>query len=710
MTPAPLRWALLIVCLAACAGRAPAPPASPAAAPSLSSVSGLWETPTADVPPDWTLRPSFAWNKPYRMYGAALGLLGRLEVHGQFTEVTTREGFEDAEDFGSFKDRSFGLKAVLVREHGLWPQVAVGLNDLTGTGLFSSRYVVLGRGLELHGIPARLTLGLGQGLLGGESFFVEPTENDGQTGNAVDFHTSSLWRRTRPFGGLAVNLTPRLSLVTEYTPLDHGKLFGFDDPGRVPVNAGLKYHLLDRVWLQAALLRGDTPALGMSADLPLKPQGLFPWRAEPDIEPKERLRWRAALADNSGLAGILVQELDAEGFGDIRCQAADSAIWVEARDEKHLSVMRALGRMGRRVLAVLPDNLRDRTLYLNLTRDDRIIHSLKVRAGLLDDYLNSRVDEKTFRMFAALDQDGREHLTEFAAAGMKGRSAQTRPDRFHFSVEPKVRSFLNNREGFLKNKIFIRTAASAKPWAGGLLTAEAETVLYNQYGDVAYQPKEDAPTRTDLVEFERLNGTRVTELAFDQIYPLDYGLWGRMAIGYFESAFAGIGSEIFRLFLNGRLGLGLETETVLKRDPDSAMGIRTDRAFSTLFLNLYAQLWPAEGVSLAVKGGRFLAGDPGARIELRRTRDHYTIGAWATFTDTSRFSAPENRGAVDKGVFISVPLSIFFGHEDAGHFRYSLTGFTRDQGQTVRQPRTLFPSNPDGTVARTRREMRELKR
>ena len=119
--------------------------------------------PNARVLPDWNVRFKYGRSDPYRYYGVALGLFDRLEFHGQFTEVTTIEAFPGY-SYGNYKDRNAGARLVLIKEDKIWPQVALGAYDPVGTSLFPSRYIVFNK--LFNNID--FTIGLGQGLLGGE--------------------------------------------------------------------------------------------------------------------------------------------------------------------------------------------------------------------------------------------------------------------------------------------------------------------------------------------------------------------------------------------------------------------------------------------------------------------------------------------------------------------------------------------------------------
>ncbi|MFZ5769821.1 MAG: YjbH domain-containing protein, partial [Thermodesulfobacteriota bacterium] len=244
------------------------------------------------------------------------------------------------------------------------------------------------------------------------------------------------------------------------------------------------------------------------------------------------------------------------------------------------------------------------------------------------------------------------------------------------------------------------------------ITSELELTLYNEWGELDFPPLEPEPARTDIALYEQDSSPRLSQLAINQFAELPFDILGRLSVGMFESAYAGVGGELFRFFDEGRFGIGLEAEGVRKRDPEDNFDLDNDitRTYDTYFVNLYAQLWPEQGLDAGLKIGRFLAGDFGYRLELRRSFRYFTIGAWYTDTDTSDFTSEQNRGNNEKGVFIRVPLSIFADREIRGTLLYSFSSFLRDPGQSVRQPAYLYPMDPYGSVDNTRRTLEMMRR
>jgi hypothetical protein len=384
-------------------------------------------------------------------------------------------------------------------------------------------------------------------------------------------------------------------------------------------------------------------------------------------------------------------------------------IWIEACNSVHLSDSRALGQIAVTADPVLPPRIR--TLYLNLKKHGQVLQSLRTSRKNLEAFLASAQDKEGFLDYADLDLYGAAHWRNYRSAD-EVTPLYYEPDRrFTWEIKPRIMTFLENRKGFIKNKGVVEARGDYRLWEGAKLTGEYQVTLFNQFDELAVAPLEKDAVRTDLILYDAQSEPRVTLLSLDQVLQLPYSFLGRMDVGIFESAFAGFGAEVFRYFDDGLWGLGLESETVRKRDIDSNFKLdpNSDHWFTTGFLNVYAQLWPAQGVEGGLKIGRFLAGDPGVEFDLRRSFKYFTIGAWYTVTDTSRFTSPKNRVAHNAGVYIRIPFSIFRDHDARGHFRYDITSFTRDQGATVHQPNSLYPLDPWSTPDHTRRTLDDMR-
>src|SRR5690606_2275648 len=97
--------------------------------------------------------------------------------------------------------------------------------------------------------------------------------------------------------------------------------------------------------------------------------------------------------------------------------------------------------------------------------------------------------------------------------------------------------------------------------------------------------------------------------------------------------------------------------------------------------------------------GRFLAGDLGARVELKRTfKSGVQVGLWYTRTNGRDITSPGRPGSpyFDKGLFVRIPLGTILTRDTASSAFFSLAPWNRDVGQMVASPADLYRMAEDG--------------
>jgi hypothetical protein len=675
---------------------------------SLQSYTGILQMPTARVKKDWTVRLKTGYADPWSYYGGALGLFDRFEFHGQFTRTNTIQAFPGY-DYGDTKDRSAGMRAVMIQENKFSPQISAGFYDALGTGIYPSRYIVASKMLGNFDV----TLGLGQGILAGEF-------RTGGLDSAEAFLTSDPFRTTKVFGGIEWYLTPDLTLSAEYSSIDRANMYGYrdntgtvlkDDDSSIPVNVGIKYKLTDNIHATAAYLRGDTIAGSIDFEFPLKPEGALAWEKTKPYTAGEKIKWDAHESDNKTLSSIIAEEIKDQGFRDVSAACGTDSVWIEFTNTLHLSDARAFGQIGSICDTILPERITQ--FYLNIKDKNTVIQSLKTTRGAFRSFMDSSLDKEGFLAFSKFNLYKAENWGDFNQDSTASDLYDVDESNFSFKLDPKIRTFLNNKSGFFKHKGVLQANAGYKLWNGAKVLGELEWTIFNQYDELIYDALEtENAVRTDLLDYEAESSLRMSMLALEQKLNLPMSIQGRFALGYFESAYAGAGAEVFRYFNNGLWGAGFETQFVRKRDPKNNFLLRDnpDKLYNTAFFNLYSQILPSQGIEAGLKIGQFLAGDVGFRIDLRRSFKYFTLGAWYTKTDTDMFVSPKNKGADQKGVYIRFPFALFSPKDIPGHLRYTMSSFTRDPGSLVRQPGSLYPMDPWSTPDHTKRTLNDMRK
>ena len=171
--------------------------------------TGLLQTPSARSAPAGTAAATLGLFQPYGVLNLYFAPLNGVEFIMRYTNINNIPYGEQSLSGGqTYKDKSTGLKVRLLHENAYIPELAVGVRDVLGTGLFSGEYFVASK----RHSDFDFSLGMGWGQLGtrnsvtnpfvtafGQNFATRPavTTNQGGTSTGGFFHgTAAL------FGGV----------------------------------------------------------------------------------------------------------------------------------------------------------------------------------------------------------------------------------------------------------------------------------------------------------------------------------------------------------------------------------------------------------------------------------------------------------------------------------------------------------------------------
>ena len=192
-------------------------------------------------------------------------------------------------------DRSFDLKARLFQEGLFMPQIAIGLQDFIGTGVYSAEYVVASKRFG----PVDLSMGMGWGRLASRGTFKNPfcvisatfctRPDESGSGGTPLFSSYFRGESVGIFGGIEYQTPiPDLTFKVEYSSDDyaHESSYRFNPKvtpknyAPVPVNAGFDYRLFGNVDLGVALIGGRE--ISFDAAIAINPaEPNWPYRLDP---------------------------------------------------------------------------------------------------------------------------------------------------------------------------------------------------------------------------------------------------------------------------------------------------------------------------------------------------------------------------------------------------------------------------------------------
>lgn len=219
---------------------------------------GLIEMPSARMAPDGELSAGASFFQNTQHYNLGFQILPWLEGSFRYSGL---QHFDPA--FPVYYDRSFAVKARLWDETDIFPAVAVGIDDLVGTGVYSGEYFVASK--RFGDFDA--SIGVGWGRLASTDTFENPftaLSNSLQgratltTPGGTNFNVFFHGHAAGIFGGVAWH-TPidRLSLIAEYSSDEYTleSSRGSFTP-RDQLNFGASYQLASTVTLGANWLYG----------------------------------------------------------------------------------------------------------------------------------------------------------------------------------------------------------------------------------------------------------------------------------------------------------------------------------------------------------------------------------------------------------------------------------------------------------------------
>jgi len=252
---------------------------------------GMLEMPTAEMADDGQLSLTFADLKNTRRFALGFQLFPWLEGSFRYASIADFNG--RTTDF----DRSFGLKARLFQETQWTPDVAIGIRDIVGTGIYGSEYIVATK----HVWDFDVTGGLGWGRLAGDETFDNPfgaifssfktrSPGGGVNGGQVDFGQFFHGPDMGVFGG-----------VTWHTPIDNVDIMAeyssdkYTREGQShvfvvhsPLNVGIAWRPLSNLTVTGGYLYGTSWGATVSLSLDPTRESVGQRMGTPPIPPQTR--------------------------------------------------------------------------------------------------------------------------------------------------------------------------------------------------------------------------------------------------------------------------------------------------------------------------------------------------------------------------------------------------------------------------------------
>ena len=540
-----------------------------------------------------------------------------------------------------YKDKGFNFK-VRLKEEGIWPAIAIGINDIAGTGLYSSEYIVGSYGIN----KTDFHFGLGWGQLNGsqESFrnpFGEIDNNFyNRPGNTEDqggqFQPSRYFsgETVSPFFGITHAISEKYLFKLEYDTTVTPGLVGYKETDQ-DLSLGLDFNLTKNLTFGISTERGNSTSIR------------FTYKNNPKVS-KPRYQYKESIHKET--------------------------------DSKYVKLIRNLNENGIGVNKIFEDSLQigiqmSQFTHPNLDIIDEIIRKASYNAGITK---TIKTDLRIADLKARTEYD--ETFEEEANLIYLKQSKK----KFNTNTRLSFRPFLASREEFFKGALMVENIAEYSFKDNLLFSSNIKYSLADNFDDLKYPPKDTYPAqvRSDVKEYLK----NFNEGVFIGRAQLDYYLSPKknhhymMTAGILEEMFNGVGFEYLYFNQKSNYAVGFEMFGVQKRDYSMRFGT-LDYRNVTGHLNFYYRNYGQIPFDAKISYGEYLAGDEGVTIDLSRSFPNGTkFGVFASFTDVS--SDQFGEGSFDKGIYFNIPV---FGNL----INYSWRPLTKDPGAKLNRKNSL---------------------
>ena len=548
----------------------------------------------------------------------------------------------------NYKDKGLNLK-IRLKEEGDWPALAIGLNDIGGTGIYSSEFIVgsygIG-GLDMH-------LGLGWGILSGGRFsqsnFLEIIDNSfskrdsgigqGGTLNSKNFFSG---KNLGIFGGFSSLIARDFLFMYEYDSSDFSNKLGFKEyPSHHSI--GIEYIAHDNFTAAISFERGDYFGLK------------FSWKGNSSAYTSKPYRNNNPYEDTP--YGRLRSLLD---FNEIEVQKI-------SKSENTLIL-----------------NVKEFNSYSNL---DDIKHNMK--KAITDSGIDSEEVIVSYEIKGLRANEYKiETFGNFDTTNTKTLYEREKKSKFYYSPDLVLRPFIAGREDFIKVALMAELNAQYIFKEKLFWSTNLKYALWQNFDDLYIPPVNTYPNqvRSDIKDYLNNFENRLIlgRAQLDFFHTLSDNNHLQFSAGIFEEMFSGYGMEYLWNRNDLPFAIGFEAFKVYKRDYDLAFDL-LDYSNTTGHVNFYYEndydnfLIP---FSLHLSYGEYLAGDKGYTFDISRRFDNGVVmGAFFTKTDVTAEQFGE--GSFDKGIYFKIPIS-------GDWFNFKWRPLTKDPGAKLIRKDNLY--------------------
>ena len=562
-----------------------------------------------------------------------------LEASFFYTNIQGKPypGFE----FQDYKDKGFNFK-IRLKEEGIFPAIAVGINDIAGTGYYSSEYIVGSYGIDNLDIH----FGLGYGTLNGsnksfknplsylhDSFSNRPTNTEELGGQ---FQPSRYFsgKDVSPFYGISYALNEKFLLKFEHDSTKTDGLIEYEIPGKRE-SIAVEYKFNKNFTIGVAKERDNFFSIK------------FIYKKDVSVSNNSFKYKQVVKKEDDSKFNHLIKSLEANGVGVNKILETANSVGIELTQFSHS----------------------------NLDIIEEILYSAKKDAGINKDI---KYEARIADLQAYSDFD--ENYINSSKLIYERKSERS----FSSSNNLSIRPFLASREEFFKFAIMAENNSEFIISDNFFFSSNIKYTIKDNFGDLRFKPVDVYPAqvRSDVKEYLKNFENRfiIGRAQFDYYITPVKNNHLMLSAGILEEMFSGYGLEYLYFNNSKNYALGFELFDVKKRDYDLRFG-NLDYQNVTGHLNFYYRNHNIFPFDAKVSYGEYLAGDTGTTFEISRSfLNGAEFGIFASFTDVSTEQFGE--GTFDKGIFFNIPIYKNF-------VNYTWRPLTKDPGAKLNRKNSL---------------------
>lgn len=668
-----------------------------AAQPSLNfyGLPGLIDMPTAEALPDGQLALAVSH------FGGTTRTTLSFQVAPRITASFRYVGIQNwnSNGFSTYRDRSFDVRYLALRERKYLPAVTIGLQDFAGTGVYAGEYIVATKTFETANAGrVKLSGGLGWGRLGsngsiGSPFGPRGSFVAGSTGGKPSYDQ---WFRgpMAPFAGIEWQVNDKLGLKAEYSsdayrPETARGVFNL----KSRMNFGVEYQYSERLRLGGYYLYGSE--IGFNAQLQLNPKRALtpstvaaptPVLPRPNRTGKPSA-WRTDWANDqtapAQLRDAIAPALAKEGLTLEALAVSATSVELRMSNQRFKAQSLAIGRAARVLAHILPPSVE--TFRIVPTQNGLALSAVTIRRSDLE-----ALEFQPNNAQALLAVTGFSDATPKLAGGVT--PSELYP-QLNYSIGPYVSPSYFDPNQPVRADAGVRAEFRYRFAPGWLVAGEVRHRLVGNIADSAQLSNSVLPhVRTDGILYARAADTTLRRLYISRQWKPGSNTYARISAGYFETMYGGVSAELLWKPVSSRLALGVEANYVKQRDFDQRLGFRN---YDVLTGHVSAYYDMGKGYHGQLDVGRYLAGDMGATMTLSREfKNGWKVGGFFTVTDVS--AAEFGEGSFDKGINLTIPLNWFLGKPSQQSISTTIRPIQRDGGARVDVPGRLYETVREG--------------